>query len=746
MLYLVIGLCFRLSNIRTAAPSPDEQHWLHRSAIFLERLHKSEWTELTTHMGHPGIPAAVLMAGGEALAIQWNSWTHAEPHTRLYIDSLAAARLAVVTCSSIVFLVMILFSSNLIGLTALLLGTMFFALDCQHIALTRIAHIDGILTLLATSCLFLGFSAERANSTPRKLLAGALWGLAIATKPTALALLGCFFVYKVLRRIFCSAYEKRILPLLDWSDIWAVVVGHIVLGSIYTKLWNPYNTYITKHHILPPLSDLIARASERIDSHPTLLLGMVTIGLLSLISLSTMPRQGVRYHAKMLLLLCSVILISVAVFPIVSANLVRFWYWVGGLSNRNHEAYGMVWSVPGLGYPEHWFRRLPSIVIIGLLPALYFVCSRFGRISSRKEAEQTALLLALALAPVIWTLPLAVSNKQTIRYVVPMFPALFLFSAWGFIELWRFVAALQIHLGKPSYLFRFFPHAFALSAVVIQAIVVFSWAPNYALYFNSLSGGIKAAYARGYVLGPVGYEHALDFLHKEALKAGTYQRVEVIGDLELMKFAYSRMYPEGQRGLLKIQNFREGMGAEWVLEFPSIGRRQDLHISDSPRFIPVFKLIEHGATVYTVYKVPLYDYKEPVTHAISHGSQRMGELHEFGRDGINLIASPTRARAGYIHFNQYVRVPAGRFKVSYRVALLPEAASMLPLSPEDSVIRLELSSECSRVVAARELSGYKLAPVELECTFDHDFRGQLSVYWFGKIPVRLGDIDVQRLP
>jgi len=743
-LYLLIGLAFRLGNIRTAAPAPDEQHWLHRSAIFLERIHLGRWTDSTTHMGHPGIPAALTMAAGQAAAAEWNEAVQAEPYTRLFIDPLSASRLAAVAVSSLIFLVMILFSSDLIGLTAVLLGTMFLALDCQHISLTRIAHIDGVLTLLATSCLFLGFSAERANSLPRKLGAGVLWGLAIATKPTAAALVGVLLIYKVARRIFCGRYEQRLLPILDWSDLWAVIVGHIVLAAIYTKLWDPYNTYITKHRILPPMSDFIFRASERLSDHPLLVGGLFLLAFLSVLALCTSPREGLRYHGKMLILMASFLVLSCWGFPIVAGNLIRFWYWVAGLSHRNHEAYGMVWSVPGLGYPEHWLRRLPSLVIIGLIPALFFLFARFGKISSRREAEQTALLCAFALAPLIWTLPLAVSNKQTIRYVVPMFPVVFLFSAWGFVELWRYLAARKLQTARASTLFGYLPQAFAVGAMSFQGLVALSWSPNYPLYFNSLTGGITAAYNRGYVLGPVGYDKALQYLHAEAQKAADEQRVEVIGDLELMKFAYTRMYPKEQRSLLKFQPFRDGYGANWVLEFPSIGRRQDLHLAAN-RFEPAFVLREHGAAVYTLFKVLLPDYRNPETLSIANGNQRMGALREFGNEGINAIASPLSAKAGYIHFNQYVRLPAGKFAVDFSSALLPEAAPLLPLAPDEQVMRLELTSACSRVVLGKEFSGYKLQAFRLECQFREETRAQLSVYWFGRIPLRLGNMTVRKL-
>ncbi len=746
---LMLAFSFRLSAIRTTGPNPDEAHWVLRAGTMLDRINEGHPENITSHLGHPGIPAAAIMALGQEVASLWNAALHVEPYSKWYIDALAASRFANALFSSLIFVVLLFSSYRLIGFSAVMLATVLLALDCQHISLTRIAHIDGALTLLATSCLLLGYYAERSRSIWAKLAAGLLWGMAVATKPTAVTLLGCFFAYKVFRRWYCSRYLENPPPLLEWSDIWAVVVGHAFLGVTYTKLWNPNNTYVTKHLIDPPFVGWVNSANATLLASPLFLSALLGVTALCLLRLRSLKFSKLEFHLLNLLTLASCLLLAVGFFPVTIGNFSRFWYWVAGLSNRNHEAYGMVWSPPAYGYLEIWVRRLPSLILIGLFFAIAFFLRRQRQVWNLETAERAAFLCALFAAAVIWTLPLGISAKQTTRYVVPMFPAIFLFAGWGLVQLFSSFCEYSNwrSLGRPFAGSSVAQVKGALLALIIiaQGMITRSWYPNYALYFNSLTGGIGGALSHSFVLSPLGYETALERIHQEALLSNQKQHVEVFGDLELMKYAYARMYPKESRKKVVFRRYQNGIGSRWVLAFSSFVRRGKESFGDTSRFTPEFTLQEHGATVFQLLRVVVPTFSEKEIIPVSQGARAEGVVREFASDGDVVIANPKQSGDGYINFDQYVRVHPGRYRVSYLLALLPDAKSETGVLPENRVIRLEFSTACTRTLLRSELSSFRLMEYSFECNFTAPTRAQLSAYWFGKTALRLGDMTIQRL-
>jgi hypothetical protein len=751
---LVIGLlCFgvavgvRLISVRTSAPNADEHHWVTRSAILAERIRIGDYREATSHLGHPGIPAAAAMAVAEQLAAAHNARRHAEPFSNSYIDPLAAARIGNVLLSSSIFPLLFWAASPLLGPLAALCATLLLVFDYQHVALSRIAHIDGVLTLLAAACLLLYTWAERRSSTAGKVLAGVIWGLAIATKPTAAALVGVFFCYKVLRRLFCSSYLPQPPALLSWAEIWAVFAGHVVLGSLYTKLWDPQNTYLTKHNIRPALAPFISSLSSTLNWQPFLpaLLGL-SVFLVALHLLIGDDRRSRRlFHLEMTYLLAGVLVLCCWEFPVVCINLLRFWYWVAGLSHRNHTAYGMVWKEPGTGYTEIWFRRLPSLVIFGTIAGLPFLFRRLRQRSSLEESETVCMLLLFLCAAVLWTLPLSISSKQTVRYIVPAFPFVFLFAGWG---LWQAAAYVSSRLGvlNSSRILGTPLSIFLLlaSAVGLQGTALLSsrkGAPN---VFNFVSGGPRAALRRGFVLSPVGYNSALRTV--QAIGAANHdpQYLEVLGDYDLMKFAYSRLMPKTQRTYMILRPFERGSGSDWLLEFPAFTRRKGIDLSNRAVFEPYQQLLDHGAPVYTLYRVHPPDYRTPVVLKLSEGARRMGHIQELSEEEDALEAAPDYAGPGYIHFNQYLRLHAGTYTLRYPVSTLPASAAA-QADPDSPLLRLDLSTQCSRNVNVREVLGAQPALVELTCRFPTETRAQVSIYWYGTVAVQVRNPSVQRI-
>ena len=69
-----LTLTFRLPGISTNAPQADELHWQARSYQVVRLFREKEYSNLTTHLGQPGIPAVSVIATSEALADRYNRY------------------------------------------------------------------------------------------------------------------------------------------------------------------------------------------------------------------------------------------------------------------------------------------------------------------------------------------------------------------------------------------------------------------------------------------------------------------------------------------------------------------------------------------------------------------------------------------------------------------------------------------------------------------------------------------------
>ncbi len=69
LLLYVFALVVRLWGITTPAPQTDEITWRKRSSQIIRVVKKEEYSKTTSHLAHPGIPPAMIMALGQLLAL-----------------------------------------------------------------------------------------------------------------------------------------------------------------------------------------------------------------------------------------------------------------------------------------------------------------------------------------------------------------------------------------------------------------------------------------------------------------------------------------------------------------------------------------------------------------------------------------------------------------------------------------------------------------------------------------------------
>ena len=96
------ALTVRLYDLNSDDYQADEYHWIDRSRGIIERFTEGDYLNLTSHLDHPGIPPAVLMAIAEVFAQKYNNFYGYQRGDLEYVDSLRAARTIIAIVSSLV--------------------------------------------------------------------------------------------------------------------------------------------------------------------------------------------------------------------------------------------------------------------------------------------------------------------------------------------------------------------------------------------------------------------------------------------------------------------------------------------------------------------------------------------------------------------------------------------------------------------------------------------------------------------
>jgi hypothetical protein len=132
-------------------------------------------------------------------------------------------------------------------------------------------------------------------------------------------------------------------------------------------------------------------------------------------------------------------------------------------------------------YPVAYLWRATPVTLLGLGLALFALIAPLRLPLSTQRRRLALVLLLFAL---LFSLFISLSEKKFERYLLPVFPALDLVAALGWIGL---VDALQGLAGRWL--------SFSLAAIVVlaQAFGVFQTYPYYLDYYNPLMGGAEMA-------------------------------------------------------------------------------------------------------------------------------------------------------------------------------------------------------------------------------------------------------------
>lgn len=586
VLLILISAAFRLVDLGSTGMVTDERLWVKRSAKLVQNL-KDNPTHFSDHLGHPGVPPAILMGVGQVVVGKIDRLLGRTGNEA--VSRLVASRLPLAILASLLAPLVYYGFRAIVGVQVALLAAFFVAVDPQLIGIARMAHLDSTLTLFVVASVAAFLSGTIRSNTFLIVLAGVFWGLAIATKPTAVFLIPGFLVLRILLAVGGGWWRA----LFRWSDLAALFVGLSVFSALCTRLWEHRGAYFLHLGIRNALARELFRIGIWLQQHGAVTIAVLAVALTTALFLSFRWRdnqQDYRWHIAAAVLVVSVVLFTLTLFPQVYENQVRFWTWVFRLRRTQAGSFITHLEVPQpfLGYFQLLVSLMPLFASIGICSAFALLVLRF-----RKSAAEELALLALLIVAVIWFVGLGVSGKKVWRYILPVVPLLYLGVAWFILEIRnRLETGVQIRQVK------------SLVVVLLIAVAIDTalWHPN---YFTSRSVADRVVSSvTGYQLPEpsIATPEEIRFLAERADISPTPITVKVFGDAEIQK-AVLAVHGGRERNRIVLLGDSEPTQTDYVISYPEAERgekwRQWQQFIDP---VPVYRGVQRRVVLVSVYR------------------------------------------------------------------------------------------------------------------------------------------------
>ena len=439
--------------------TPDERKWLARSANFTYALTHADFAQ-TFQREHPGV--TVMWAGTLGLLSVYPEYPQEAPgyftwereHFEAWIEAntdhtplelLEAGRRWIAFGVALLLWLSIFPLQRLVGRNAAHLAFIFLAVAPFGVALSRQLHPDGFVA----SFIFLSFIYFLAwlysgQQWRDLVISGVLMGLAWLTKTPAALL---------------------------------VPVGGVLVAAQCWRIWSG------RRHIAPadPYADESASVSERLVWRRSAARSRIT-------------RLGSGYVLWGIAAVATFVVLWPAMWSDPAGSLLRMATemeaYVEGHVNANFFL-GAPTDDPGIFfYPVAVFFRITPAVVIGLVAALVFYVRRewiFADVRTRRTIR------ALTFFVVVFVVAMTIPAKKFDRYVLPVFLALDVIAAIG----WLVLAQLPWRIGAKAWQRRLraiSPTAALLSiAFLLHGVFTLFTYPYYLTYFNPLAGGSRTA-------------------------------------------------------------------------------------------------------------------------------------------------------------------------------------------------------------------------------------------------------------
>ncbi len=729
-LLFLLFLSLRVPGIFSLSVQPDEYHWRERSLEILTQFREHNISNLTTHLGQPGVPPALLMAFGDwaASKIGLIGTTFGEYR----FDYLYAARFMCAFVSSLIVFPIILLGTPLLGYRTAVLGAVLLALDPHHIGLSRLAHLDTVMSFFVVTSVLYYLLAQKEHRPRYKLLAGFFWGLAVATKPTAATVIVAFVLYNFY--LFLKS-KIRFKNIVTASDFFAVLIGHLVLSLLYTRLWVHESEYLIRLKIECLFADM---AYLFLSDYHYLWPGLLVVCLFVTV-LSFLKKGEETLNSYFLLILWSALFIFA--FPSVIENLSRFWAWAFGLSNEIHKAYGILVDPPPYGYIGILVRDLTPITIFGLF--FSFIFGIF--LVFKKYAVGRDETFGLILISTIWIIVLSASSKQTIRYLMPVLCLMFLVLSYFYVNLIDFVLRRI-----PQGFHAVFKVLFVSIVTLPSFFVGLQLFPYQMMYENSLLCYFDPKFEQDKQRYLVGVNEASKFIRENV---GKEKKVFVLGDIDVLRLTQTIISPEIPR--VKYLQPSQMTWGYLLVRFHSYDESYVSYVEDNFESLdPIFTSYVEKIPVISVYRMPMPDPDAIKTLRLADFHKGAGvlfrkravsvvpELSECPNDFECLALTRERAKRGIFLFGSMPFFDKAVYQYSLNVRLInPEIESDLI----KSVLRLKVGS-CIKDFQLKDFPTSNFATLTMNCSFDTLAARNVTAFWFGNHDIIVSDIELKRQP
>ena len=239
--------------------TPDEYKWIARSANFYSAIRLHDFAS-TFQTGHPGV--AVMWAGTAAFLkdfpeyvdLQTKQLTPDDFHKFMGgeqapvtpLELLRDSRRVMVILHVIVLAISYLYARRLFGTLPALAGFILIAFDPFHVGLTRLLHLDGLMTnfMLLSTLAFLAYLY--LGRTIDVLVSGIAAALGFLTRSPAIALIpviGLLFLWELWK-----SFRRNRLTIKDvWQALWPMLgwlaVFIITIFVLWPAMWvNPLHS------------------------------------------------------------------------------------------------------------------------------------------------------------------------------------------------------------------------------------------------------------------------------------------------------------------------------------------------------------------------------------------------------------------------------------------------------------------------------------------------------------------------
>ncbi|NLF24138.1 MAG: hypothetical protein GX589_00570, partial [Deltaproteobacteria bacterium] len=438
-------------------------------------------------------------------------------------------------------------------------------------------------------------------------------------------------------------------------------------------------------------------------------------------------------------------------FPAQYDNLVRYYSRMVGLAGTTHKAFGKIWPAPPWGYWDMLVSRTTTLTLIAFFIGIVAIALTARKlIRSEVGRRQLSFLLLALVAVFFWPTVLSFTRKHAFRYLFPVMTMFLGVGAYGIT--W----GLQ-HLCRVPEAHHVPARAFFLGLLVICALqgqVLLASAPDFLIYCNAPSGGLKGNISRGHRPMLAGFNETLGALQERTADWPVVETA-LMADRTTVMTAYRRLFPKNTERRY-FEHFPNPENADFVFVVRSqISEKTLSALSNTARYKEVFNYVSHGVPLTSLYQVLPQSYREAERRFLNKARAHTGsavrtdelllpeDAEALGAQPV-LYARPGRHKAGYLFFGEKPYFEAGRYRLTLSLTLPLNARSRFA-SESNPLLRVELVHGCVEEISSEGLVPGRLSDHLMECDVAYPQKREFRGFWYGVAPIVVSSLTIERV-